>query len=95
MTRIAAKVDLNQAEIVKALRGESGVSVHSLASQGRGCPDLLVGIRQQTFLCEVKNGIKKLTPDQVKFIERWEGSPVIILRDADTARVWAQRLLKE
>ena len=94
MTRVAAKGDLNQTEIIKALREDPGVTVHSLAGQGKGCPDLLVGIQQQTFLCEVKNGIKKLTPDQVKFIEHWNGSPVVILRDVGTARAWARRLLK-
>ncbi|HJP47915.1 hypothetical protein [Acinetobacter venetianus] len=42
--RRAAKIDANQTEIVKALR-KFGASVQSLASTGKGCPDLLVGFR--------------------------------------------------
>ena len=55
--RRAAKVDANQTEIVKALR-QVGASVQSLAATGKGCPDLLVGIRGLNFLIEVKDGAK-------------------------------------
>jgi hypothetical protein len=92
MSRRAAKVDANQSDIMKALRSVDGVSVYSLAGQGDGCPDLLVGSRHQTFLCEVKDGVKRLTPDQVRFIEKWQGSSVVILRDAETALAWARRI---
>tara|TARA_R100000963_G_C4641257_1_gene104885 strand:+ start:787 stop:1077 length:291 start_codon:yes stop_codon:yes gene_type:complete len=92
MSRRAAKVDANQSDIMKALRSVDGVSVYSLAGQGDGCPDLLVGSRHQTFLCEVKDGVKRLTPDQVRFIEKWQGSSVVILRDVETALAWARRI---
>ena len=67
-----AKVDDNQPEIVKALRG-IGAFVQSLASVGQGTPDLLVGFRGLWHLREVKDGDKppsarKLTPAEIEFI---------------------------
>ena len=40
----AARVDANQPEIVKALRGV-GATVQHLHKVGQGCPDLMVGWR--------------------------------------------------
>lgn len=79
----AAKVDLNQSEIVKALRA-AGASVQSLATVGKGCPDLVVGAHGDTFLMEIKGAKGKLTPDQEKFIHDWKGV-VHICRTADDA----------
>ena len=95
--RRAARVDSNQGEIVEALLSVSGVSVHSLAGIGCGCPDLLVGAAGKTFLVEVKNGEKypsarTLTPDQRKWIQKWTGSAVVILLDAGKALSWARRI---
>lgn len=80
--RRAAKVDHNQAEIVKALR-DAGCGVLDLSAVGKGCPDLLVHAPtypacKVNVLLEVKDGKKspsarKLTPDQVKFHESWKG----------------------
>ena len=86
--RRAAKVDANQTEIVKALRSV-GASVQSLASTGKGCPDLLVGIRGENFLIEVKDGDKvksarKLTGDQVVWHDSWRGQ-VSIAENIDDA----------
>ena len=83
MTRRAAAVDANQAEIVAALRA-AGVSVHSLHREGGGCPDLLCGYRGVTQLLEVKDGSKppsarKLTPDQKEWFAAWRGSPVCVV----------------
>ena len=91
--RRAAKVDANHGEIVEALLSVSGVTVCSLAGLGCGCPDLLVGARELTYLVEVKDGEKvpshrTLTPDQRKWIEKWTGSPVVILLDAGKAVSW-------
>ena len=95
--RYGARVDANHPAIVEALLSVSGVSVHSLAGVGCGCPDLLVGARGMTYLCEVKDGEKwpshrTLTPDQRKWIERWTGAPVVILLDASKALAWARRI---
>jgi Holliday junction resolvase len=80
--RRAAKVDANQAEIVKALR-QVGASVQSLASTGKGCPDLLVGFRGVNWLLEIKDGQKvksarKLTDDQVVWHESWRGRVYVV-----------------
>ena len=95
--RRAARVDANHGEIVTALRSVSGVSVCSLAGLGFGVPDLLVGARGLSYLCEIKDGSKfpsdrKLNPDQVEWIGKWTGSPVIILLDASKALSWARRI---
>ncbi|WP_151738233.1 hypothetical protein [Acinetobacter junii] len=86
--RRAAKIDANQTEIVKALR-QVGASVQSLASTGKGCPDLLVGFRGVNWLLEIKDGQKvksarKLTPDQIEWHESWRGR-VYIVESVDQA----------
>jgi Holliday junction resolvase len=86
--RRAAKVDANQTEIVKALR-QVGASVQSLASTGKGCPDLLVGFRGVNWLLEIKDGRKvrsarKLTEDQVVWHQTWRGK-VYIVESVDQA----------
>ena len=95
--RRAPRTDANHGEIVTALRSVSGVSVCSLAGLGDGVPDLLVGARRVNYLCEIKDGEKppsrrSLTADQVQWIERWNGAPVIILTDTDQAKSWARRI---
>lgn len=81
--RRAAKVDANQAEIVEALRS-AGCSVQSLATVGKGCPDLLVGYNGMRLLFELKDGKKppsarKLTPDQEKWLGEWRGGGVWLI----------------
>ncbi len=70
--RRAAKVDANQAEIVKALRS-IGCSVQHLHSIGQGCPDILVGYRGRNFLFELKVGKGKLTEDEKAWALLWRG----------------------
>ena len=84
----AAKVDANQSEIVFALRGV-GATVQHLHAVGKGCPDLLVGYRNQNILMEVKDGAKppsgrKLTPDQVEWHGSWRGT-VCVVKSVDEA----------
>lgn len=85
----AAKVDANQKEIVEALRN-IGCTVQSLASVGKGVPDLLVAnTTGDLFLMEIKDGKKppserKLTTDQVKWHSAWK-SKVHIVLDVDQA----------
>jgi hypothetical protein len=91
--RLAAKVDANQAAIVQALR-TLGCSVQSLAAQGSGVPDLLVGIRGKNYLVEVKDGAKapsarKLTQDQVAWHAAWQGHPVDIIETVEGSILWA------
>jgi len=80
--RRAAKVDDNQADIVKALRG-IGATVQSLATVGDGCFDLLVGYEGVNYVMEVKDGNKppsarKLTPKQVKWDNKWKGQKAVV-----------------
>lgn len=79
----AARTDANQGEIVKALRA-AGASVQSLATIGKGCPDLVAAKGPDTWLIEVKGLKGKLTDDQVKFISEWRGV-VHIVRTAEDA----------
>lgn len=76
--RRAAKVDTNQGDIVRALR-RAGASVQSLASVGKGVPDLLVGIRGEVYLLEVKQPKGELTPDQRLWHCAWRGRPVTVV----------------
>jgi len=88
--RTAAKVDRNQQAIVAAYR-EVGVLVLSLASMGRGVPDLLVGAPPVLCLVEVKMPSGTLTPDQVRFHTHW---PVVIVTSVEEARAHAQTLTR-
>jgi len=82
MPRLRAKTDQNQAAIVQALR-EAGCSVQPLHQLGHGIPDLLVATPSgETLLVEVKSAKGSLTPEQVKWMSRWQGR-VEIIRDPD------------
>lgn len=87
--RRAARVDGNQRQIVEALR-RAGATVQSLAAVGVGVPDLLVGLRRQSFLLEVKDPAQdpckqRLTPAQVVWHRTWNGLPVAIVRTPEEA----------
>ncbi len=87
--RRAAKIDVNQPEIVAALR-KVGATVQSLAATGDGCPDLLVGFKGQTYLLEIKDGQKvpsaqKLTTDQVAWHSVWSGGNLTVVKTIDEA----------
>jgi Holliday junction resolvase len=75
MRHYGAKRDENEIEIVNALRAV-GASVTHLSS--KGIPDLLVSFRNKLYLMEVKKPKAKLTPDQIKFHENWNGDIHIV-----------------
>ena len=86
--RRAAKVDANQSAIVQALR-QVGASILHLHTLGRGVPDLLVAKHDRMWLMELKDGDKspskrKLTPDEVKWIDAWPG-PVYVVESVEDA----------
>lgn len=87
--RRSAKVDGNQAEIVAALR-KVGCSVVSLATIGKGCPDLLVGHKGKNLLLEVKRGAGKLNDQQKEFRDAWEGD-LCVVRSAEEALLLVSR----
>lgn len=81
--RTAAKIDSNQPLIVESLRA-IGVSVQSLASVGKGCPDIVAAKGDKCWLIEIKGPKGKLTPDQERWIGAWRGT-VHVIRTADEA----------
>jgi Holliday junction resolvase len=82
MGRRAAKVDANQAELVKIMR-DMGVSVEITSAAHDGMTDLVVGFGGISVLVEVKDGskppsVRKLTPKQVEFHSRFMGAITVI-----------------
>lgn len=79
---MAKRTDSNHSEIVTALR-RLGCTVQSLHEVGHGVPDLLIGIRGQNLLAEVKDGEKspsrrQLTPDEREWHTAWRGQVAVI-----------------
>ena len=69
----AKRVDVNQKEIVAALR-QLGFSLTDLSAVGKGCPDLLAGKNGITYLLEVKRDKKaKFTSHQIEWQNAWKG----------------------
>ena len=63
--------------------------MQSLASVGKGCPDLLVGRNGQNYLIEVKDGSRRpserrLTEDQQEWHQEWRGQ-VAVAESAEEA----------
>ena len=71
------KVDSNQTRVVKALR-DLGATVQHLHAVGKGCPDIVVGYKNRNYLLEIKDGEKKLTPDQVIWHYDWRGQVEVV-----------------
>jgi hypothetical protein len=101
----AARVDANQAAIVKALRGY-GCSVLHMHQIGEGCPDLAIATppddrgRRRIGFIEIKDGTKppsarKLTDDQIKFWDEWKGAPMALVTDEAGALRFARLLTFE
>jgi hypothetical protein len=83
MTRSRGKTDTNQTPIVRKLR-KAGCSVQSIADIGKGCPDILVGWRGQTYgPYEVKLPGCGLTPDEVTWWDNWHGAGTIVYSAED------------
>lgn len=83
--RYAAKVDTNQRPIVKALKDIFGDEVvFDLSAVGRGCPDIMVGVRGVNLLFEIKTDSGTLTTDQKIFHRLWSGQ-VNVIRSLDDA----------
>ena len=85
----AARIDANHKEIVDALRA-AGATVQSIAPIGNGCPDLLCGFKNSTYLLELKDGQKppsarELTPDQIEWHINWRGGPCQVVTSVEEA----------
>ena len=75
--RRAAKIDVNQNEIVTFLRSV-GASVAITSTIGKGFPDLVVGWKGRNYLVEVKTPKGKLTDDQCTFAGHWKGQIAVV-----------------
>ena len=88
--RTRGKVDANQTEAVRYLRG-LGMSVQVASNVGGGFPDLVVGFRGVTVLVELKDGDKapsarKLTADQERWHAAWAGCAVVAATKEEAAQ---------
>lgn len=88
MTRTYGRVDSNHTEIVSALR-HAGCYVLSLASIGKGVPDLLVWspVTQQIYLLEVKTPSGTLTSAEQEWHSNYPGEVSIVRSIDDALRV--------
>jgi hypothetical protein len=83
-----SRADLNQSEIVSALRSV-GVTVHITSQVGNGFPDLVCGVFGKNFLIEVKNPDTrgKLSTEQLIFRDKWKGKVHVVNSVDDALRV--------
>lgn len=86
--RTAAKVDANQAAIVKALRA-IGCTVYVIGEP----VDLLVGLRGRTVAIECKNQKRKwkLTPQQEEFFRDFTGEAYIVEDEGQALRAMLKK----
>lgn len=84
LPKYAAKRDANESEIITALKAVGATVVQISAA---GCPDLLIGYRGATYLCETKARKGKLTPAQIAWHEGWDGNRVIVVRSVQDALI--------
>lgn len=82
------RTDSNHTQVISAMR-QMGATVTSLASLGKGVPDILVSYRGGWKLCEIKDGSKppcqrKLTHDESKWINN-QKAPVYLIESVQDA----------
>ena len=85
--RRKARVDTNQAQVVKELK-QAGVSVLHTHQLGEGAPDIIVGYGHTNLLVELKDPDKppskrRLTPDEQEFFDTWRGEVIVAHRAED------------
>lgn len=84
----ARRVDDNHAMIVAGLRQIFGPDcVLDLSRVGKGCPDIMVGVRGHNILLEIKMATGKLTADQVYFHREWDGQKAVVRTLAEALEV--------
>lgn len=79
----AKKVDDNQPQLVKQMRRIPGLTVFLTHTLGKGFGDAVLGFRKNNYIIEIKDPSKppsarKLTPDEEKFHEEWEGQITVV-----------------
>ena len=95
--RYAAKVDVNQAKLVRAWR-DAGLHVAHKHQLGRGFPDVIVTGYSiplnavAALLVEIKDGNDKLTENEQEWHAAYpDGGPLIIARVAADVLKWFGR----
>lgn len=86
--RYKSKVDRNQAEIVKALRGIGATVLHCHTL--KNAFDILVGYKGINYIMEIKDGElppskKRLTEGEQDFKDTWRGGEYYIVESIDQA----------
>jgi len=85
MTYYKKRVDDNQKQIIHTFIA-LGASVLNLSRVGEGCPDILIGYKKHSVLCEIKRDNKApYTESQVKFMQNWRGGPISRIDSVDAA----------
>lgn len=85
MTYYKKRVDNNQKQIIHTFIA-LGASVLNLSRVGEGCPDILIGYKNQSVLCEIKQNEKStFTESQIKFMQNWRGGTVSRIDSVDAA----------
>ena len=85
MTYYKKRVDENQKQIIHTFIA-LGASVLNLSRVGEGCPDILIGYRNQSVLREIKRNEKApFTEPQIKFMQNWRGGAVSRIDSVDAA----------
>ena len=93
--RRAAKIDINQPDIVDYVR-RAGWRVHVTAPLGGGFPDFAASCGGFTALVEVKQRGGKLTLAEEDFRMKWQGAYIVgrtpeqTLHDLERARMEAE-----
>lgn len=90
------RADRNQKAIAEALTA-AGCTVVLLHTVGGGCPDLLVGVHDETWLVEIKtpeeaarlargtSHNKETAARQQEWAKRWRGAPPLVVHSASDA----------
>ena len=78
--------DNNQTEIVEGLRAR-GFSVEITSNVADGFPDIVVGWNGRTYLMEIKSKGGKLTPEQIKWHDAWQGHKSVIYSAEEAIKI--------
>ena len=90
--RVDAKVDGNQDRIVRDLR-KLGATIAYTYPLGKGAADILVGYKGVNYWFEIKDPaqparFRKLTPDEKKLHETWQGQIAVVEETADCLKIF-------
>jgi Holliday junction resolvase len=85
--RFIAKKDDNQRSIVRDLV-TIGFSVWETHQLGSGKPDLVIALRGETAVVEIKSEKGKLNEQQSDFFKLWQGKKIVARCTSDVLKEW-------